>query len=98
VWLQRLLRDLIEQEAQAITILMNNQSAIQLTRNPVFHDRTKHIDTRFHYIRECVENGKVVVEHIGTTDQLADILTKSLGRSRFRELRARIGVINLTGF
>jgi dihydroorotase len=98
VWLQRLLRDLIEQEAQAITILMNNQSAIQLTRNPVFHDRTKHIDTRFHYIRECVENGKVVVEHIGTTDQLADILTKSLGRSRFQELRARIGVVNLTGF
>jgi hypothetical protein len=98
VWLQRLLRDLIEQEAQAIIIVMDNQSAIQLTRNPVFHDRTKHIDTRFHYIRECVENGKVVVEHIGTTDQLADILTKSLGRSRFRELRARIGVVNLTGF
>jgi dihydroorotase len=96
--LQRLLRDLIDQEDQAITILMDNQSAIQLTRNPVFHDRTKHIDTRFHYIRECVENGKVVVEHIGTTDQLADILTKSLGRSRFQELRARIGVVNLTGF
>ena len=78
-----------------VKILINNKSAIQLVRNPVFHDRSNHIETRFHFIRECVENGKVAVDHIGTADQLAGILTKSLGRTQFKDLRARIGVINI---
>jgi hypothetical protein len=67
-----------------------------LINNPVFHERTKHIDLRFHFIRECVEDGKVAVEHIGTTNQLADILTKSLGRIQFQDLRATIGIIDIT--
>jgi hypothetical protein len=62
----------------------------------VFHERTKHIDLHFHFIRECVENGKVAVEDIGTTNQLVDILTKSLGRIQFQDLRARIGIIDIT--
>jgi hypothetical protein len=61
----------------------------------VYHDRSKHIDTRYHYIRDCIEDGTVTVEYIGTEDQLADILTKALGRVQFQNLRERIGVINL---
>ena len=56
------------------------------------HNRTKHIDTRYHFIRDCVEDGRVIIEHVKTEDQLADILTKSLGRVKFVELSARIGV------
>jgi hypothetical protein len=96
VWLRRLLGELLNQNEEAVKLFIDNQSAIQLCKNPVFHERTKHIDTRFHFIRECVEDGKIAVEHIGTSDQLADILTKALGRTRFQDLRARIGIIDTT--
>jgi hypothetical protein len=78
-----------------VKLFIDNQSALQLVKNPVFHECTKHIDLRFHFIRECVEDGKVAVEHIGTKNQLADILTKSLGRIQFQDLRARIGIIDI---
>ncbi|KAM3273113.1 hypothetical protein ACQJBY_042857 [Aegilops geniculata] len=95
IWLSRLMRDLLKEEAGATTILIDNKSAIQLCKNPVFHDRSKHIDVRFHFIRKCVEEGKIRVEHIATGDQLADIFTKSLGRTRFQQLHARIGMVEV---
>ena len=74
---------------------MDNMSAISLSKNPVHHDRSKHIDTKFHFIRERIEEGKVEVDHVGTVDQLADIFTKALGRARFIELRRALGVIKV---
>jgi hypothetical protein len=59
----------------------------------VFHDRSKHIDLRYHFIRECAEVGKVEVKYVSTDEQLADILTKPLGRIRFQELRSKIGMV-----
>jgi hypothetical protein len=72
---------------------MDNMSAMALSKNPVRHDRSKHIDTKFHFIRECIEEGKVEIDHVGTAGQLADIFTKSLGRVRFVELRSALGVV-----
>jgi hypothetical protein len=95
VWLGRLLGDLLGSAPLVANLLVDNKSAIQLCKNPVYHDRSKHIDTRYHYIRDCIEDGTVTVEYIGTEDQLADILTKALGRVQFQNLRERIGVINL---
>nr|AAX95066.1 retrotransposon protein, putative, unclassified [Oryza sativa Japonica Group]ABA91624.1 retrotransposon protein, putative, unclassified [Oryza sativa Japonica Group] len=95
VWLARLLAELRGEEADAVTLKIDNQSAIMLSKNPIFHDRSKHIDTRYHYIRECIEEGRVKAEFIGTDGQLADILTKALGRDRFIELRSRIGLIEI---
>jgi hypothetical protein len=92
VWLRRLLASLTGVEAEQVTLKVDNESAIALIKNPVHHDRTKHIDIKYHYIRDCVENGSTVVEHVRTGDQLADILTKPLGRVKFLELRDRIGV------
>nr|GEV85812.1 zinc finger, CCHC-type [Tanacetum cinerariifolium] len=57
-----------------------NCGAIALGRNPVFHRRSKHIDIRYHFIRECVENGHINVEHVSGELQTADILTKALPR------------------
>lgn len=71
---------------------MDNQSAIALSKNSVHHERSKHIDIKYHYIRECIENGSTLMEHVRTGEQLADILTKPLGRMKFQELRNRIGV------
>lgn len=95
LWLGSLLGSLYGKGASVATILIDNQSAIQLCKNPVFHGRSKHIKTRFHFIRESVEGGEVVVEKVHTNDQLADIFTKSLGRVRFLELRSKIGIINV---
>jgi hypothetical protein len=61
------------------TISMDNKSAIQLCKNPVFHNRSKHIETWFHFISECANGGKIDVKCIVTKDQLADILARALG-------------------
>nr|GEV26262.1 zinc finger, CCHC-type [Tanacetum cinerariifolium] len=64
LWLKRLLSELTGCEEKRITLKVDNVSAIALVRNPVFHERSKHIDIRYHFIRECVENGHINVEHI----------------------------------
>jgi hypothetical protein len=84
--LSRLLGGLLGVQTPKVKLLVDNKSAM-LSKNPVHHDRSKHIDTRYHFIRDCVEKGEVEIDHVGTTDQLADILTKALGRVRFTELR-----------
>jgi hypothetical protein len=95
VWLARLLAELRGREAGAVTLNIDNQSAIQLSKNPVFHDRSKHIDVKYHYIRECIEEGRVDVEPIDTKIQLADILTKALGRDQFLQLRSKLGLVDV---
>ena len=55
IWLKRLLRNLTQEEEEKITLWVDNKSAIALMKNPVFHGRSKHIDTKYHFIRECVE-------------------------------------------
>eukprot|EP00253_Pinus_taeda_P034058 PITA_34058 len=61
VWLRRVLRDLCHEQEKGATIYCDNSSAIALSKNSVFHKRTKHIDTKFHFIRELVNNGEIVL-------------------------------------
>ncbi|KAL0403441.1 UNVERIFIED_CONTAM: Retrovirus-related Pol polyprotein from transposon RE1 [Sesamum radiatum] len=63
------------------------------SKNPVFHDRSKHIDARFHFIRDCIANKEIEVEYVKTLDQVADIFTKALKKDRFQQLREMIGVV-----
>jgi hypothetical protein len=95
VWLARLLGDLVGEGTKTAMLKVDNKSAISLMKNPVDHDRSKHIDLRFHFIRECVEDKKIHVEFTSSETQLADILTKSLGRVKFQEMRSKIGVIKI---
>ncbi|XP_056862390.1 uncharacterized mitochondrial protein AtMg00810-like [Raphanus sativus] len=92
IWLQELLSEVDGTQSELVVIKVDNKSAIALTKNPVFHGRSKHIHRRFHFIRECVENEQIEVEHVPGVDQKADILTKSLGRIKFKEMRRLIGV------
>lgn len=75
--------------------MVDSKSALALAKNPVFHERSKHIDLRYHFIRDCLEDGSISTSYISTSDQLADILTKSLGRVKFQELRAKIGMVQI---
>ena len=92
IWLARLLGEMLNQEAMKPKLFVDNKSAISLSKNPVFHDRSKHIEIRFHFIRECVEEGRIIIDYVRTSDQLADILTKALGKQMFQGLRKKIGM------
>jgi hypothetical protein len=90
-----LLGDLLGVDPLVANLNVDNKAAIQLCNNPVHHDRSKHIDTRYHYIRDCVENETVTVSYISTVGQLADIFTKALGRVRFQLLREKINIVEV---
>ena len=77
-------------------IYCDNQSCIKLTENPVFHDRSKHIAIRYHFIRDCVQKGAVKLEYISTNEQVADILTKSLPQGNHVFFRDKMGVVKNT--
>src|SRR6266508_4581044 len=66
VWLAQLLAELKKEDVKPFTLRIDNQSAIALIKNPLFHETSKNMDTRYHYIRECVADGKLQVEAIGT--------------------------------
>eukprot|EP00253_Pinus_taeda_P031760 PITA_31760 len=78
IWLRKLLYGLFDQELRPMVIHYDNQSCIKLMDNPVFHDRSKHIDIRYHFIRDYVQKGVVKLEYISTDEQVADVLMKSL--------------------
>jgi hypothetical protein len=92
VWLARLLAEISDSAVSKPVLRVNNKSAISLIKNPVHHDRSKHIDTRFHLIREYANSGQIEVNFIRIEVQLGDILTKPLGKLKFRELCMKIGL------
>lgn len=75
-------------------LLCDNLSATFLTANPVFHQRSKHIKLDYHFMREQVQSGELVVRHVKLVDQIADIFTKAIGSSRFKNLRYKLLVRN----
>ena len=95
VWLYRLLGELTGVEVHPPVLMVDNQPAIVLTKNPVLHDRSKHIDVKFHFLRDCVDRGQIVIEFIETGRQLANVLTKPLGRLQFTELKKMIGMVEV---
>ena len=77
-----------------IPIKCNNTSAINITKNPVMHSRTKHIEIRHHFIRDHVHKGDIALEFISTDFQLADVFTKPLDENRFCFIRRELGMQN----
>jgi hypothetical protein len=96
VWLQKLLVALFDQELEPTIIHCDNQSCIKLSENPVFHDRSKHIDIRYHFIRDCVQKGAVQLQYVPTDEQVADILTKALMKGKFVYFRDKMGIVENT--
>ena len=79
IWLRNLMCDLMQAPKKSITIYVDNQSCMALAKKPIFHKRTKHINIQHHYIREVLDEGKIVLEYCPTEDMMANFLTKELG-------------------
>jgi hypothetical protein len=86
VWLTNILRELGFDHQSPVFIFEDNTSTIAATQNPVAHSKLKHLDTIYHQIRDFIHDGKVIVTHIDTANQLADLLTKSLSITRHHQL------------
>ena len=78
-----------------IPIMCDNTSTIMISKNPVLHSRTKHIEIRHHFIRDHVEKGDIELIHIDTKNQIADIFTKPLSTQQYLELRFKLGMLEL---
>ena len=83
-------------QEEVTKIFVDNKSALALAKNPVLHDRSKHIDTRYHFIRESIARKEDHLDFMKSHDQAADILTKPLKYDTFNKLQALLGVIKKT--
>ena len=96
MWLRILLKDISNIQKEPTPIYSHNSSTISLSKNHVFHKRSNLIDTRFHFIRELVNDGEIVLDLCGLKDQLADIFTKPLGKNVFEFQREQLGIVSVT--
>ena len=91
VWKKQMLKE-YNVEQDVLTLYCENLSAINISKNPIQHSRTKHNDIRHHFIRDLVEEKIVTLEHVDTEEQLADIFTKALDAKQFEKLRGKLGI------
>nr|CAN70115.1 hypothetical protein VITISV_020105 [Vitis vinifera] len=95
IWLNRLLEELRVPLKHPMVLYCDNQAAISIAKNPVHHDRTKHVEIDRHFIKEKIEEGVFKVSYTPTNCQTADILTKALTRVNFEDLTEKLGMINI---
>ena len=97
-WLKRLKRmlgDFGVKHSYPMQMFCDSKSASYIATNPVFHERTKHIESDCHSVHDAVKDRLITFHHVQTTEQLADIMTKALGSSSFHYLLNKLGVRNL---
>ena len=92
IWMRNIQVKFFISHLDPTVIYCDNQSCIELSVNKIFHDRSKHIDIRYHHIRDCVQRKIMLLQYIPTEDQDADILTKVFTGRKFKYHRGRIRV------
>ncbi|CAN0826930.1 Retrovirus-related Pol polyprotein from transposon RE1 [Linum grandiflorum] len=95
VWLHHLLKEFGVDVTESTRLYCDNQAALHIASNPVFHERTKHVEMDCHFVRERVISKEIKPHNISTKDQLADLFTKALGQDRLRYLLGKLGVHDL---
>lgn len=91
-WLTRLLNELTVPSVIPVPLKSDSQAAIYIAKNPVFHERTIHIELDCHYVREQLQAGQILLQFVPTQLQLADIFTKVLSRSKHHSILSKLGV------
>ncbi len=94
LWLRKLMKDLHEEQNEGTTIFVDNQAAISMSKDPVFHGKTKHFKLKLYFLREVQKEGEVRLLHCNTQVQEADIFAKALPKARFEDLRERLGIVS----
>ena len=84
---------LFDLEMETNLILCDNQSCIKMIENPIFHDKSKHIEIQYHYIRDMVQRGVIKLQYVSTNEQVANVLTKPLSRVKFEHFRDKLGIV-----
>ena len=84
-FLTQLLVDMTDSESKCVLLYVDNQGAISLAKNPVHHQRSKHIDIRYHYVRLEVQRGSVQFVYVTSEENVADIFTKPVSRARLNK-------------
>ena len=92
LWLQQLLADLTKGPTKSMVIYEDNQSAMIMANDPQFHGRSKHIDIKYHFIREQVTKRSLELKYCKSASMVADIMTKGLTGERFEKLRKMTGL------
>jgi KUP system potassium uptake protein len=92
-WLQSLLSEMKVTDNITVVLKLDNKSTINLAKNPISHGKSKHIETRFHFLRDQVNKGKLSLEYCPTNNQQADILTKAVKKDQFLKLRREMRVV-----
>ena len=93
--MRKMLSDLFDLQLDATCIYCDNQSYVKLSENPVFHDKSKHIEIKYHYTRDMVQRGPVKLQYVATDEQIADVLTKPLAKVKFEYFRENLGFLQI---
>jgi len=95
VWLLGMLKEIGVKVQVPVQVYSDSKAAIQIAANPVFHERTKHIEIDCHFIREKLQQGFIKVNYLPTREQPADVLTKGLSKLQHEHLLSKLGVLNI---
>ena len=92
IWLCTLLTEIGLLQNKHTLLNINNQSAIDFTKNQGSHSKSKHIDIQHHFVREYLSDNSIIIEHCASEDNLADVFTKALPRPAHKRFTSRIGI------
>lgn len=95
IWMTGLFKELGVEIKVPVSLFFDSKSTLQIATNPVFHERTKHIDIDCHFTREKIQEGLIVTAYLPSTEQPADLFTKGLGRSLHMHLMSKLGMKNI---
>ena len=95
VWLRKLLSDLFDLQLDVTCIYWYNQSCVKFPENSVFHDKLKHIEIKYNYIRDTVQRGAVKLQYVVMDKKITDVLTNPLARVKFEYFREKLGVLQI---
>ena len=95
VWITGLLKELGLGSSKPVDLYCDNKAAIQIAVNPIFHERTKHIEIDCHFIREKIQRGLLCIKYVKSSEQLADIFTKKLGVGQHEYLISKLSLIDI---